>query len=132
MKIATRTTLAYTILTAAILYIFSYVLFVVTKRNEIGEFFDRLYYKVTWRSEFILDAELDNTMIKMLHKRNKKLLNEAEMTIFNEKNQVVYSDFSKPLVGHDILEKLKQKKRLKWIEATYQYIGIVHNTHHQN
>ncbi|WP_374463472.1 hypothetical protein [Chryseobacterium sp.] len=46
MKIATRTALIYSILTAGILFLFAYVLYFVSEKNREDEFNDRLGYKV--------------------------------------------------------------------------------------
>ena len=72
MKLVTRTALAYAILTAFILFVFAYSVYFVSEKNRKDEFFDRLDYKITWRAEFIFDAQINKDLIKFLHTKNKK------------------------------------------------------------
>jgi len=92
MKIVTRTALSYAILTAGILFVFAYVLYYVSEKNREDEFNDRLGYKIIWRSEFIFDAKIDNAKIKELHLRNKKILNEADISVYNDKKELLFTD----------------------------------------
>ncbi|QWT84585.1 hypothetical protein KBP46_13840 [Chryseobacterium sp. PCH239] len=92
MKIATRTALIYSILTAGILFLFAYVLYFVSEKNREDEFNDRLGYKVIWRSEFIFDARISDEKIRELHQRNQKLLNEADISVYNSKKELTFTD----------------------------------------
>ncbi len=92
MKIATRTALIYSILTAGILFLFAYVLYFVSEKNREDEFNDRLGYKVIWRSEFIFDARISDAKIRELHQRNQKLLNEADISVYNSKKELTFTD----------------------------------------
>src|ERR1700756_5092921 len=92
MKIATRTALNYAILTAGILFVFAYTLYFVSEKNREDEFNDRLGYKITWRSEFLFDAKMDDAKIRELHERNKKLLNEADISVYNSKKELIFTD----------------------------------------
>lgn len=126
MKIATRTALNYSFLTAGILFIFAYVLYFVSEKNREDEFNDRLGYKITWRSEFIFDANLESTKIRELHQRNKKILNEADISVFNEKKKLLFTDVP-PLKNN--LKYLKRfiksnRNRMTWKKGSKQYMAI--------
>ena len=61
MKLAIRTALTYSILTAGIFLVFAYTIVLVSEKNQNDEFFDRLGYKITWRSELYFEAGMDES-----------------------------------------------------------------------
>ncbi|MDV7696891.1 HAMP domain-containing histidine kinase [Chryseobacterium soli] len=134
MKIATRTALNYAILTAGILFVFAYVLYFVSEKNREDEFNDRLGYKITWRSEFIFDAKIDPSKIKELHERNKKLLNEADINVYNHQKQLLFSDIPPLASNEKYLDRLikTNKNRMVWQRGDRQYMAIRYEYNSEN
>ena len=126
MKLVTRTALAYAILTAFILFVFAYSVYFVSEKNRKDEFFDRLDYKITWRAEFIFDAQINKDLIKFLHTKNKKVLNEADISVYDSNFNIYFSDNMPPLGNQKILETIKKNKSLNWADEKYQYRGILY------
>ena len=126
MKIATRTALIYSILTAGILFLFAYVLYFVSEKNREDEFNDRLGYKVIWRSEFIFDVKISNEKIRELHQRNQKLLNEADISVYNSKKELTFTDIPPLKSNEKYLDKIvrSNKNRIFWQQGDRQYISI--------
>lgn len=126
MKIVTRTALSYAILTAGILFVFAYVLYYVSEKNREDEFNDRLGYKIIWRSEFIFDAKIDNAKIKELHLRNKKILNEADISVYNDKKELLFTDIPPSSKNQKYLDQLikSKKNRITWLRRDRQYMAI--------
>jgi len=123
MKIATRTALIYTGFTAALLLLFASSVLFITARNQQEEFFDRLGYKLTWRSEFYFDAGVNEEMIRLLHTRNQQILNEADISIYDENYQLIFSDLPTILGNDRIWKKLQTKNKIKWIQDDMQYMA---------
>ncbi|MGR3855128.1 MULTISPECIES: HAMP domain-containing sensor histidine kinase [Chryseobacterium] len=126
MKIATRTALIYSILTAGILFLFAYVLYFVSEKNREDEFNDRLGYKVIWRSEFIFDARISDEKIRELHRRNQKLLNEADISVYNSKKELTFTDIPPLKSNEKYLNKITRsnKNRIFWQQGDRQYIAM--------
>jgi len=126
MKIATRTALIYALLTAGILFVFAYVLYFVSEKNREDEFNDRLGYKIIWRSEFIFDAKIDNLKIKELHERNKKMLNEADISVYNSKKELIFTDINPSSKNHYYLNQLIKSKenQITWHRKERQYMAF--------
>ncbi|MBV8326889.1 HAMP domain-containing sensor histidine kinase [Chryseobacterium sp.] len=126
MKIATRTALIYAILTAGILFMFAYVLYVVSEKNREDEFNDRLGYKVIWRSEFIFDVRISDEKIRELHQRNQRLLNEADISVYNSKKELTFTDIPPLKSNEKYLDKIikSNKNRIFWQQGDRQYIAI--------
>lgn len=126
MKLVTRTALAYAILTAFILLVFAYSVYFVSEKNRKEEFFDRLDYKITWRAEFIFDAQINKELIKFLHTKNKKVLNEADISVYDSDFNVYFSDNMPPLGSKKILQSIKKNRAVNWADDKYQYRGILY------
>ncbi|MBO6186062.1 MAG: HAMP domain-containing histidine kinase [Chryseobacterium sp.] len=134
MKIATRTALAYSILTAGILFVFAYVVYFVSEKNREDEFNDRLGYKITWRSEFIFDANISASKIRELHERNKKLLNEADISVYNAKKELIFTDISPSSKNHYYLNQLikTNKDKITWQRKDRQYMAFKYQFNNEN
>ncbi|MGV4413577.1 HAMP domain-containing sensor histidine kinase [Chryseobacterium sp. T1] len=134
MKIATRTALNYAILTAGILFVFAYVLYFVSEKNREDEFNDRLGYKIIWRSEFIFDAKIDSLKIRELHERNKRLLNEADISVYNSKKELIFTDIKASKKNQYYLDQLikKNKKKITWQVKDRQYMAFTYEFENQN
>ncbi|WP_326981816.1 HAMP domain-containing sensor histidine kinase [Chryseobacterium sp. MYb264] len=134
MKIATRTALNYAILTAGILFVFAYVLYFVSEKNREDEFNDRLGYKITWRSEFIFDANISDSKIRELHERNKKLLNEADISVYDSKKELIFTDIEPSSKNQDYLNQLikTKKNRITWQRHDRQYMAFKYEFNNEN
>lgn len=126
MKIATRTALIYALLTAGILFIFAYVVYFVSEKNRNDEFNDRLGYKIIWRAEFIFDANIDGGKIKKLHERNKKMLNEADISVYSSQKKLIFTDISPSSKNPYYLNRLIKtgKDKLTWQRRERQYMAF--------
>lgn len=134
MKIATRTALNYAILTAGILFVFAYVLYFVSEKNREDEFNDRLGYKITWRSEFIFDAKIDDSKIRELHERNKKLLNEADISVYDSNKKLIFTDIQPSSKNQYYLDQLikTKKNRIAWQRRDRQYMAFKYEFNNNN
>lgn len=134
MKIATRTALNYAILTAGILFVFAYVLYFVSEKNREDEFNDRLGYKITWRSEFIFDAKIDDSKIRELHERNKKLLNEADISVYDSNKKLLFTDIQPSSKNQYYLDQLikTKKNKITWQRKDRQYMAFKYEFDDQN
>lgn len=126
MKLVTRTALAYAVLTAGILFVFAYVMYFVSEKNRKDEFFDRLDYKITWRAEFIFDAHINEQLVRILHTKNKKVLNEADITVYNSDFKLYFTDINPPLGNLNLLKSIQRKRNINWASNKYQYRGITY------
>jgi two-component system sensor histidine kinase ArlS len=126
MKIATRTALSYAILTAGILFVFAYVLYYVSEKNREDEFNDRLGYKIIWRSEFIFDAKIDSAKIKELHLRNKKILNEADISVYNHNKELLFTDIPPSSQNQKNLDRFIKsgQNKITWVRRERQYMAM--------
>ncbi|MDV6168221.1 HAMP domain-containing sensor histidine kinase [Flavobacterium sp. DG1-102-2] len=132
MKLVTRTALAYALLTAAILFVFAYSVYFVSEKNRKDEFFDRLDYKIIWRAEFIFDAHINKDLIRILHRKNQTVLNEADISVYDSNFNLYFSDNTPPLGNLKQLQVIKKNTFLNWSDQKYQYRGIVYRNKNED
>ncbi len=124
MKIVNRTSWVFTLSSAIILFLFAYAVYFFSELNRQEEFVDRLRYKIIWRAEFIFDAQVQEHQIRRIHEQNKKLINEAQITVFDQQNRVVFSDIGEPTYPDVRLESFKTSNFFTWEQGKELYMGL--------
>ena len=127
MKIASRTSLVFTLFSAAILFLFAYSIYFFSEKNREEEFIDRLRYKITWRAEFIFDAKVSEAQLRQIHEQNKKMINEAQITVFD--NQFRNKNFMTWNQGDELFMGMHypfQGKQYYLIGHAYDQTGYAH------
>lgn len=124
MKIASRTALVFTLFSAAILFLFAYSIYFLSERNREEEFVDRLRYKITWRAEFIFDAQVDESQIRQIHEQNKRLINEAQITVFDQDFHILFADYGEQRYDRALLRKMCKQNFTTWTHGRELYMGL--------
>lgn len=124
MKIVNRTSLVFTLFSAVIMFLFAYAVYFFSEINRQEEFVDRLRYKITWRAEFIFDAQVKEHQIRQLHEQNKKRIVEAQITVFDQHNKIVFADSDEQAYPLSRLQEVKQSNYLTWQENNELYMGL--------
>lgn len=101
------------------------------RKNREDEFNDRLGYKITWRSEFLFDLKLSDSKIKELHERNKKLLNEADISVYDSNKKLIFTDIQPSSENKHYLDQLirSQKEKITWQKKGRQYMAVKYPFH---
>lgn len=126
MKIVTRTAVIFTLFSAFILFIFSVLIYLLSERNRHDEFEDRLRFKITWRAELYFDAGLSDADFREMHEHNKKVLHEAQLSIFDQNGKLIYADDEEQDYSTAILKKFKSNERFVWEQGNQNYMGLVY------
>lgn len=127
MKIVTRTAVIFTLFSAFILLIFSVLIYLLAERNRYDEFDDRLRFKITWRAELFFDAGLSDIDFRRIHEHNKKVLHEAQLSIFNANGKIIYADDGEDSYSSSILQQFRSKDRFVWQKGPESYMGLIYN-----
>ena len=92
MKIRTRLTLLFTLITATILLVFAFVTYYSAKDNREKEFFVVLQKEAITKANLFFDAKVDATTLQDIYRSNRKVLNEVEVAIYTRNFQLLYHD----------------------------------------
>ncbi|MBQ0117517.1 MAG: HAMP domain-containing histidine kinase [Flavobacterium sp.] len=126
MKIATRFTLVFTMLTMAILFVFASSIYYNSKKARADEYFNKLKVTSLIRGEFILDSGVDFNMVKLNHLNNIKIMNESDVFIFDERQHLIYQDNPKNeriVFQSNLFHDVQNAGVLKWYIGAHQAVG---------
>lgn len=124
MKIVSRTSLVFTLFSAAILFLFAYSIYFFSEKNRQEEFVDRLRYKITWRAEFFFDAQVDESQIRQIHEQNKRLINEAQITVFTHDFRVLFADYGEQHYSRSVLDSMCKQNFTTWQSGGELYMAL--------
>lgn len=129
MKLRTRITLLFTIITASIVMIFGISIYLVAKENRQKEFYTLLEKEAITKINLFLDAEVDTKTLQNIYRSNREILNEVEVAIYNESFELIYHDavdidFVKETP--EMLEEIVANERISFYQEDWQVIGLLY------
>lgn len=130
MKIRTRLTFLFTLITAGILLVFAAIIYFSAKQNRENEFYSSLKKEAVTKANLFLNAKVDATTLHTIYKNNRKALNEVEVAIYDTSFHLLYHD----AVDIDFVKETKQmiddiiaKKEIKFYQTDWQVIGVLYH-----
>lgn len=129
MKIRTRLTILFTIITAAILLAFAFVIYYSAKENREKEFYTSLKKEGVTKANLIFDAKVNAKTLQDIYRTNRKLLNEVEVAIYDSSFQMIYHDAVElDMVKEtpEMIDEIVQKGDLQFYVEDWQVIGMRH------
>lgn len=129
MKIRTRLTILFTVITAAILLAFAFVIYYSAKENREKEFYTSLKKEGVTKANLIFDAKVNSKTLQDIYRNNRKLLNEVEVAIYDSSFQMVYHDaVDLDLVKEtpEMIDQIINKGSLAFYVDDWQVIGMTY------
>src|SRR5690606_36010077 len=83
MKIKDRLTLLFSIITAAILFLFAFIIYYSANKDRDREFNTLLKKEAITKANLFLNASVDKTTLQDIYRNNRKILNEVEVAIYD-------------------------------------------------
>jgi len=117
MKITLKLTILFTFITAGILFLFAAIIYQYAKLDREEEFFDRIEIKARVKGELLFDAKASAKTLQDIHYNNLKVMNEAEIAIYDDKFNLLFHDD----INNDIIKETPEliKKALKTGEVQF-------------
>lgn len=127
MKIRTRLSILYTLLTAGVLLVFSVIVYWSASNNREKEFFTLLEREAITKANLYLNAKVNEEVLQQIYRSNREILYEVEAAIYDENLNLIYHDavdidFVKET--EDMLRWIVQNGRLRMYEGKWQVVGI--------
>jgi signal transduction histidine kinase len=92
MKIRTRLTILFTLITATILLAFAYVIYFSAKKNREREFYSILKKEAITKANLFFNAKVDTKTLQDIYRNNREILNEVEVAIYDTGFNLLYHD----------------------------------------
>jgi two-component system sensor histidine kinase ArlS len=127
MKIRTKLTLLFTLITATILLIFAFVIYYSAKENRKNEFYAVLKNEAITKANLFFDVKITTKTLQHIYTKNRQLLNEVEVAIYDSTFRLVYHDAididvvkETPSMMHAIYDK----GELQFYQKNWQILGL--------
>jgi len=135
MKLRTKLTLLFTVITASIVLVFGISIYLVAKENREREFFSLLEKEAITKINLFLDAEVDTQTLQNIYRSNREVLNEVEVAIFNKDFKLIYHDavdidFVKETP--EMLQEVLVDENILFYQENWQVIGLLYTYGDQN
>jgi signal transduction histidine kinase len=127
MKIRTRLTLLFTLITATILLAFASIIYISAKGNREKEFYSLLKKEALTKANLFFNAKVEPKTLQDIYRNNRQILNEVEVAIYDSSFNLLYHDavdidFVKETP--EMLNDIFQKGEIKFYQGDWQVVGI--------
>lgn len=130
MKIRTRLTLLFTLITAMLLGIYSFSIYYSSKEAREKSFYSELQNEAIAKADLFFRSSLPEQEMHKLYKNNTRTLNEVQVAIYDTNKQLIYHDDAKVDYVKEtpqMLSQIFQKKRITFFLDNLQVIGMVYH-----
>jgi signal transduction histidine kinase len=127
MKIRTRITLLFTLITATILLVFASVIYISAKKNREKEFYSLLRKEALTKANLFFNAKVEPKILQDIYRNNRKILSEVEVAIYDGGFNLLYHDavdidFVKETP--EMINEIYQNGEMQFYQEQWQVIGL--------
>lgn len=128
MKIRTRLSLQFALVTASILLISLSSIYYFSARYREEQFHDRLMQRARNTAKLLIEvSEVDHDLLKIID-RNTLSLPEESILIFDYNNELIYNSFDEfsEVISTNLLDDIRLKNEMRFKEGKREYLGILY------
>lgn len=127
MKIRTRLTLLFTVITATILMGFAFIIYYSAKQNREHEFYALLKKEAITKANLFFDAQVSKETLQDIYRHNRKILDEVEVAIYDTNFRLLYHDaveidFVKET--RQMIDEILKRKTVRFFQDRFQVVGL--------
>ncbi|AZB18291.1 HAMP domain-containing protein [Chryseobacterium indologenes] len=129
MKIRTRLTLLFTLITAMLLSIYSISIYYSSKEAREKSFYGELQNEAIAKADLFFQSSLPEQEMHQLYKNNNRTLNEVQVAIYDNNKELIYHDDAKVDYVKEtpaMLSEIFLKKKISFFLDDLQVIGMVY------
>ncbi|MVM38661.1 HAMP domain-containing protein [Spirosoma sp. HMF3257] len=131
MKIRTRLLVTFVGIVAAILLLFSGVVYATAEYFRQRDFYSRLSDKAKNVARLLLDEdEIDLRLFKIIERNNITALPEEQINVYDQRNRILYSTRDSAIVKSEVLALIRTKKELFFRKNRSEIVGFTYQ--HKN
>ncbi|WP_404986245.1 ATP-binding protein [Chryseobacterium sp. M5] len=129
MKIRTRLTILFTLITATILLVFAAIILFSAQENREKEFYALLKKEAITKANIFLNAKVDSKTLQNIYRNNRTTLNEVEVAIYKPSFKLLYHDaVDIDVVKEDkaMIDEIAKKGEIRFYQKDLQVIGMTY------
>lgn len=119
----------FTVLVAALLFLFSVAVYTISSTFRQEEFFDRLRSKARTTCRLLVKVNgIDKNLLKVIDENTLTEMLDEKVLIFNSKNDLIYSSVDDKLLTYhaELLNEVRQKKSIEFVQEDSEVIGLLY------
>ncbi|WP_419869882.1 HAMP domain-containing sensor histidine kinase [Chryseobacterium sp. CT-SW4] len=127
MKIRTRLSLLFTLITAIILLLFATAIYYSAAKDREKEFYSLLKKEAYTKANLFFDADITQKTLQDIYKNNRKILNEVEVAIYDTRSNLLYHDavdIDMVKETPEMLQSIHEKGEISFYQGDWQVIGV--------
>jgi two-component system sensor histidine kinase ArlS len=135
MKIRTRLTILFTVITATILLAFASVIYFSAKKNREKEFYSILKKEAITKANLFFNAKVDAQTLQDIYRNNREILNEVEVAIYDTGFNLLYHDavdIDYVKETPEMINEIFQKGEIQFYQQDWQVIGLRYEYKNKN
>jgi len=130
MKLRTRLTVLFTLVTATILLAFAAVIYFSAKENREREFYSLLKKEALTKANLFFNAKVSTKTLQNIYRSNREILNEVEVAIYELDFNLLYHDavdidFVKETP--EMIDEIFRKGEMEFNQEAWQVIGLTYS-----
>lgn len=128
MKIRTKIAFQFSLIVALILILFSVALYFLIRNYTKAEFTNYLKDRAETTAKLLIkEANVDKRLLKIVDKNTLSTLYAAEVLVFNEKNEIAYSNTDAETIKYspDLLERIREQGEYVGEYKEKKVVGLV-------
>ncbi len=127
MKIRTKLTLLFTLITTGILLAFAAIIYYSAAQSREKEFYALLEKEAITKANLFFDAQLEPEILQDIYLRNREVINEVEVAVYDKDFNLLYHDaedidFVKETKG--MIDSVLMFGSLRFYQNDWQVIGL--------
>lgn len=129
MKIRTRLTLYYMVLTATIFFILMLVIYLFSEHNRSNAFFKNLKDEGITKANLFLQHHVDAATMQSIYMNNREFINEVEVAVYDTAFCILYHDASQIDIikeTPEMIARIIEEKTIDFYLGHYQAIGMLY------
>ena len=135
MKVRTRLTILFTVITATILLAFASVIYFSAKKNREKEFYSILKKEAITKANLFFNAKVDTKTLQDIYRNNLEILNEVEVAIYDTGFNLLYHDavdidYVKETPG--MINEIFQKGETQFYQQDWQVVCLRYEYKNKN
>ena len=135
MKVRTRLTILFTVITATILLAFASVIYFSAKKNREKEFYSILKKEAITKANLFFNAKVDAQTLQDIYRNNREILNEVEVAIYDTGFNLLYHDavdIDYVKETPEMINEIFQKGEIQFYQQDWQVIGLRYEYKNKN
>ncbi|GAB3895995.1 HAMP domain-containing sensor histidine kinase [Spirosoma agri] len=133
MKIRARLSFTFVGIVAALLLIFSFVVYATAEYFRQRDFYLRLSDKARTTARLLLDEdEITTRLLRVIEKNNLTALPEEQINVYGQNNQMIYATQDSAIIKPEALVLIRKKKEVFFRQQRKEIVGFVHRHNNQD